>query len=708
MSSRQIGNISASHYYKLVRQSELEIHEQLQNAENSSNSLNLPSTSTLPSVSRVVNNVQRASNDLNSPSVSGIQNTPSVSVINNSVESYSSSYSDSDVDTEINFSDSELESRNVNDVSSDMDIESESDENKIFKNKLACFVKRFNLTRAAANELLKINREHGHPDLPRTREALLGTPMKKILTRPCDPGVYFHYGIAKSLLKCNYSFLVSGESVEIDINIDGVSLSKSTGLCTWPILGKFVNQLDVAPFIIGIYSGYGHPKDIEVFIEDFVQELNDIQENGVLVTPQKLLKSLSVRAFICDSPARAFVTGTLQFNSIFGCNKCHQESALIDSRRYFLTVKGPERTDNTFRTREHIEHHQPEFHQSLSLLESINIGMVSQFVIDPMHAVDLGVMKKILLKLFMTNSFINNEKKTDLDLLIVKMKSYTPYEFERKLRSPIADLKRWKAVECRMFLLYVGIVVLKDMVPPEVYYHFLLLSTAIRLVSNPDTCISNSDLAQTLLERFVTEFPNIYGAKEMVFNVHALLHIVDCVLQFGPLYNFSAYPFENFQREVKKYTRKPTHILQQVYKRLEETEGLNQRNAEMLGFVGETRPIDNDLFPGCNTSYNSFKYNSFLLKNNVSDSCCMLHSGYAIKVCEFIENNNESLMVGKKFLNQRSFFEAPVDSASTLGVLLVSEPIDELFVFKTEDVLYKYMRLPYKEEFVLIPLLHKC
>lgn len=78
----------------------------------------------------------------------------------------------------------------------------------------------------------------------------------------------------------------------------------------------------------------------------------------------------------------------------------------------------------------------------------------------------------------------------------------------------------------------------------------------------------------------------------MVSNVHALLHIVDCVRQFGPLYTFSAYPFENFQREVKKLIKKPTQPLQQIFKRLEETEGLNKQHVEArLGFVSETRPL---------------------------------------------------------------------------------------------------------------------
>lgn len=195
------------------------------------------------------------------------------------------SSSDSDVDSEISMSDREMD---FIEDDSDVESETENDENKIFKNKIACLVKRFSLTRAATNELLKINREHGHPELPRTREALLCTPMRKIIPRPCSPGHYIHYGIEKSIIRSNYSFLVTEERVEIDINIDGVSLSKSSKRVIWPILGKFVNQLNVAPFIIGMYSGNAHPDNFDEYLEDLVEELNELLHNGVLVTSQKI------------------------------------------------------------------------------------------------------------------------------------------------------------------------------------------------------------------------------------------------------------------------------------------------------------------------------------------------------------------------------------------------------------------------------------
>lgn len=44
--------------------------------------------------------------------------------------------------------------------------------------------------------------------------------------------------------------------------------------------------------------------------------------------------------------------------------------------------------------------------------------------------------------------------------------------------------KKWKAVELRLFLLYTGIVLLRDSFGPNLYQHILLLSASIRFLSS--------------------------------------------------------------------------------------------------------------------------------------------------------------------------------------------------------------------------------
>lgn len=230
----------------------------------------------------------------------------------------------------------------------------------------------------------------------------------------------------------------------------------------------------------------------------------------------------------------------------------------------------------------------------------------------------------------------------------------------------------------------------------------------MRILACPTSCIENAEFADELLKRFVADYPRVYHPTEVVFNVHAALHLVECVRQFGPIYGFSAYRFENYMREIRKYVKKPNKILQQIHNRLSETNTLNVKSAN-VGFA--ERILDNDVFPGCNTSYKSFKFSSFLLKNNLRDSCCMI-SGIPVEIKGFGSINNINVVFGKPFLNMESFFIEPLDSMTCLGIIVVDAPAPraEILTYQVDDVDYKLVRLPYivedRERFVLIPMLH--
>lgn len=97
---------------------------------------------------------------------------------------------------------------------------------------------------------------------PKTRETLLHTPTIPIVPREVEPGENHHVGLKKSLQRSNYKFLIHQDIMEIDINIDDLSLSKSSKLKVWTILGAFPNKPDTSPFIIGTYVGYENPASI--------------------------------------------------------------------------------------------------------------------------------------------------------------------------------------------------------------------------------------------------------------------------------------------------------------------------------------------------------------------------------------------------------------------------------------------------------------
>lgn len=53
-----------------------------------------------------------------------------------------------------------------------------------------------------------------------------------------------------------------------------------------------------------------------------------------------------------------------------------------------------------------------------------------------------------------------------------------------------------------------------------------------------------------MLRKFVFDVQEIYSIKEMTFNVHLLLHMAKSVLNWGPLWTHSAFPFESENRNL--------------------------------------------------------------------------------------------------------------------------------------------------------------
>ena len=128
--------------------------------------------------------------------------------------------------------------------------------------------------------------------------------------------------------------------------------------------------------------------------------------------------------------------------------------------------------------------------------------------------------------------------------------------------------KRWKATELRQFLLYTGPVVLKDVLAPEVYQNFMLLSVSIYILASPAYCLMLNDFANTLLRAFVKHFGQLYGQQFVVYNIHGLIHLSEDVRVHGNLDLISGFPFENYLKKIKGMVRKPNSPLQQVIRRI--------------------------------------------------------------------------------------------------------------------------------------------
>ena len=439
-----------------------------------------------------------------------------------------------------------------------VDNQEERDAN--FTEDLAKWYLECHIPMRSLTKLLKIIKKNNVANVPTDARTIVNTPRTgdlEISTK--SGGSYIFFGIKECLneriVDCD---LELGSELLVDINIDGLPLFRSRNLSVWPIqMSVCHRQFSSKPFIVAMYCGTVKPQNQD-FLHDTIVELQELQDKG--------FRDLSFRPryIICDAPARALVKGIIQFNGRYGCDFCDVRG-VYDGRMMFLE-KGILRTDESFRNEV-----QPQHHKYASAFLKLKIDMIKQFPLDVMHSIDLGVTKRLLLlwkegpKQFRL-TIAQQKRISDMNEAI---RNHFPSSFNRKPRR-LDELKMWKATEFRTFLLYVGPVVLKEVIDVEVYRLFLCLTVAISILSNPRLVQKHSAYADQLLQYFVSGVIAKYEDKFCSYNVHCLLHMAQVAEEAGCLGACSAYKFENNMTDIKRSVRGTGDPILQIANRLAE------------------------------------------------------------------------------------------------------------------------------------------
>jgi hypothetical protein len=434
----------------------------------------------------------------------------------------------------------------------------EQSKEEVFRRNLADWVVSNRVKHIHATKLLKLLHEF-IPFLPLDVRTLLKS-MRTVSTKNIHPGQYHYFGIVngvkKSLSICKLSSLP--DQIGVFVNVDGIPLTESTKHVFWPIVAKIAHPFQGRPFTIGIYYGRSEPEDFNSYIHDFVEEAKFLRRQGIEFCGKSV--KVNILGFICDAPARAKITYTVPHNAYFGCSKCVIKGEYFKipgstkGRVTFPNLDCELRTDQSFRMRAQPEHHL----LNVSKLEELPINMVLDIPDEEMHLLDLGCIRKMLH--FMTKgrgtaARLSSRQVKEISDRLAALGPHVPCDFARKPRT-LLELKLWKATELHFFLMYAGVVVLKNIIPEPLYVHYLILHSEVRILSNA-TLFSRegvNEYCTELLKRFVEESIELYGQQFVSFNIHNLIHMPASVNHwrtFGPLYANSAYPFENHLQMIK-------------------------------------------------------------------------------------------------------------------------------------------------------------
>lgn len=538
-----------------------------------------------------------------------------------------------------------------------------------------------------------------HCDLPKDAQTFLNTRRDYSVRELCG-GLYHYIGIIEALKHTLSQWkdkLVDGCCLHLQMSVDGLPLFKSSGLQLWPILGRLVGVPMKEPVVIGMYSGIKKPESSKMYLTDLANELSQLQE-GFTFEGKRL--TLKVHSMICDAPAKSFVKVTKAFNGYYGCDKCIQSGVYLNHSMTYPLMNSQTRSDEAFARQEDEEHHHGPH-----AFTNVHFGLVSQVPLDYMHLVCLGVVRRLIF-LWMKGPLTVRLPGRDVDRIsrnLLSLRPHIPSEFARRPRA-LNEVDRWKATEFHQFLLYTGPVVLREVLSPDLYANFLLLSTAMAMLVSPFFARKYNEYANSLLHAFVEHFARLYGNDQLVYNVHGLTHLAQDAKHFGNLDVISSFPYENYLQKLKGFVRKPSNPLAQIIRRL--SEGLN-------GGVTSDQPIKlckehargpipvpnlichqyDELISERFTMTTTCRNNTFLMGKNVC------------QIINIIDCHGDIIIAYRQYGMVETFFTYPFNS-DILNIVIPADLGHEIKFSKLSSFTQKCMAVPFNEAMVVIPLFH--
>ena len=448
-------------------------------------------------------------------------------------------------------------------------------------------------------------------------------------------------------------------------NTDGINLFSSSKIELWPIYlainemspQKRFNRENI--IFVGIWQGKGKPP-MNQFLGVFVQLVNSLYIDGVeiQVDGQLINVKLSVLCCVADLPAKAEILNMSYFNGPHACIKCEEPGKSVKqgggtAKCYPYKVQG---TRSSQRTQESVLHNMRSgsnrsrskgFKGTSSLLNLQNYNIVTGTVPEYMHCVLLGVTKTLMTKWF---SSVNSKKDyfigNHLKEISNRMSNLKPPEnIERLPRDLEKHYNHFKATELQSWLLYYAFPCVKDFLKDDYLENFSYLSEAIHILLRD--AISQEMLvdATELLDQFYGSFQRLYGDGSCGLNVHNTgYHLTEYVKLLGPLWAWSAFPFEDANAMLLQAVHGTGTVMKQVMKFRQIQSGIRRKGLDLK--KNDSRKITYNAL-NCDVAGAAKSIKPEQIRNEVRQHIEMVHGAAELKKVDRI------IVGGKRFYSKQ-------------------------------------------------------
>lgn len=295
----------------------------------------------------------------------------------------------------------------------------------------------------------------------------------------------------------------------------------------------------------------------------------------------------------------------------------------------------------------------------------------------------------------------------EVSSMLENCNKFKPIEIHRAIRG-LKFLKYWKGSEYRTFLFYLGPVVLKGILSDEVYEHFLLLSSAVTILSCKEY-LKYIIVAEKMIELYIEKFIHIYGIDSISSNVHNLCHVVDDVKNFGILPDISTYPFENFLNRLKHLVRSGNVVLSQISKRIAELSQISTASETYFKVHVEKKVLTEEHeLPECEGVFHQVKLGKkFVLKADGKNNFFMTKNKNIVSMINATYLNDKIHIFGSRIKTYRDFFTKPFAS-SQINIFSIKNKItyENPKLYSLTEIKCKLFYVENLHETVFFPIIH--
>ncbi|KAJ8671106.1 hypothetical protein QAD02_002365 [Eretmocerus hayati] len=379
---------------------------------------------------------------------------------------------------------------------------------------------------------------------------------------------------------CVKCFLANPDNLSFMWNTDGFPLFKSSKISIWPFF-LVINELPYHlrykkenMLLAGLWFGPTKP-EANLFMNSFRKCLRELYKEVTMVILDTAIK---IRAVIicgtsviicgtCDLPAKAHFLNMKLYSGFFGCKVCKLRGERLNGVQNYPYSRNCEmrNTDESLKQAEEaLEKHKDKKKNKKEPndvcgvkgptgLAKIVYKYIETTAIDVMHCAYVGLTKRLGTFWFGSEHHDQAFSLTRfLTIINKRLSEITPPNFVTRLPRSISDIAYWKAFELKVFLLTYSLPLLHDIMDQRYFNHHTLLVYGLYLLNQESISTQMIDLAEKLLNEYVSQFGLLYGDDHMNCNLHLLLHLPEIVRCFGPLWVVSCFPFENMNGVLKK------------------------------------------------------------------------------------------------------------------------------------------------------------